>query len=126
MIAQALRLAGVARGDGEPRHRADRGQRLAAKAERTDLQQIVAVELGGGVALDREREVGARHAGAVVGNADQPAPAAVGRDLDPRGAGVERVLDQFLDHARRALDHLAGGDAVDQWFRKAGGRACAA
>ena len=30
-----------------------------------------------------------------------------------RRAGVERVLDQFLDHARRPLDHLAGGDAVD-------------
>ena len=121
-----VRLAGVARRDRQPRHRADRGQRLAAEAERADLQQIVAVELGGGVALDREREVGPRHAGAVVGDADQPAAAAVGRDLDPRRAGVERVLDQFLDHARRPLDHLAGGDAVDQWFRKAGGRACAA
>ena len=31
-------------------------------------------------------------------------------------AGVERVLDQFLHHARRALDHLAGGDAVDDGF----------
>ena len=36
----------------------------------------------------------------------------------PRGAGVERVLDQFLDHARRALDHFAGGDAVDHGFGK--------
>ena len=65
------------------------------------------------MALDREREVGARHAAAVVGDADQAAAAAVGHDLDPRRAGVERVLDQFLDHARRPLDHLAGGDAVD-------------
>ena len=31
-------------------------------------------------------------------------------------AGIERVLDQLLDHARRALDHLAGGDAVDDAF----------
>ena len=29
-------------------------------------------------------------------------------------AGVERVLDEFLDDRRRPLDHLAGGDAVDQ------------
>ena len=29
-------------------------------------------------------------------------------------AGVEAVLDQFLDHGRRALDDLAGGDLVDQ------------
>ncbi len=34
--------------------------------------------------------------------------------LDPRGAGVDRVFDQFLDRRRRALDDLAGGDAVDQ------------
>ena len=33
-----------------------------------------------------------------------------------RRAGVERVLDQFLDDARRPLDHLAGGDAVDDAF----------
>ena len=28
--------------------------------------------------------------------------------------GVERVLDQFLDRRSRPLDHLAGGDAVDE------------
>ena len=33
-----------------------------------------------------------------------------------QGTRVERVLDQFLDHARRPLDHLAGGDAVDHRF----------
>ena len=33
-----------------------------------------------------------------------------------RGAGIERVLDQLLHHARRTLDHLAGGDAVDHGF----------
>ncbi len=27
--------------------------------------------------------------------------------------GVDGVLDQLLDDARRPLDHLAGGDAVD-------------
>ncbi len=39
-------------------------------------------------------------------------PAAVTTSMS-RGAGVERVLDQLLDHAARPLDHLAGGDAVD-------------
>ena len=33
-------------------------------------------------------------------------------DLDPRGAGVERVFHQFLDRRSRALHHFAGGDAV--------------
>ena len=77
-------------------------------------RNVVVVELGGRVPLDREVEIGARHAGTVVVDPDQPPPAAVGQDLDPAGAGVERILDQFLDHARRALDHLAGGDAVDE------------
>ena len=95
------------------RHRADRRQRLAAKSERVDRQQIVAIELGGGVPLDRELKIGARHALAVVGDADQPAAAAVGQHVDPARAGIERVFDQFLDDARRPLDHLAGGDAVD-------------
>ena len=58
----------------------------------------------------------AGHAGAVVADADQPAAAAVGDDLDARRAGVERVLDEFLDHARRTLHHLARRDAVDDGF----------
>ncbi len=78
--------------------------------------QIVAGELRGGVAVDRQFEIGPRHAVAVVGDADQPAAAAVGEHVDAVRARVQRVLDQFLDHARRALDHLAGGDAVDHGF----------
>ena len=111
-----MRLAGVARGDREPRHGADRRQRLAAKAQRADGDEIVVGELGGGVALDRQRQVGARHALAVVGDANQPPAAAVGEHVDAARAGIERVLDQLLDHARRTLDHLAGGDAVDDGF----------
>ncbi len=111
-----MRLAPVTRRDRKPRHRADRRQRLAAETERLDVEQVVVGELRGGVALDRQRKVVARHAGAVVGDADQAAAAAVGDDLDLGRAGVERVLDQFLDHARGPLDHLAGGDAVDGGF----------
>ena len=48
-----MRLAAVPRRDRQPRGRADRGQRLAAKAERADREQILVVELRGGVALDR-------------------------------------------------------------------------
>ena len=44
------------------------------------------------------------------------------RDVDPRGPGVDGVLHQLLDHAGRPLDHLAGGDLVDQrWRGSAGG-----
>ena len=81
-------------------------------------QEVVAVELRGGMAFDRQFEVGACHAGAVVGDADQSPAAAIGQHLDAARTGIERVLDQFLDHARRTLDHLAGGDAVDDGFRQ--------
>src|SRR5580704_12350817 len=70
------------------------------------------------MAFDRKLEVGPAHALAVVGDADQAAAAAVGEHVDAARAGIERVLDQFLDHARRTLDHLAGGDAIDGGFRK--------
>jgi len=63
--------------------------------------------------VDREGQLVRRHAVPVVGDQDARQAAAVGLDLDPGGAGVERVLDQLLDGARRAFDHLAGGDAVD-------------
>ena len=29
------------------------------------------------------------------------------------GAGIQRVFNQLLDHTRRALDHLARGNAID-------------
>ena len=41
---------------------ADRGQRLAAEAERQDRGEIVVGELGGGVALDRKRKIVSAHA----------------------------------------------------------------
>ena len=106
----------MAGGDAELRHRTDRGQRLAAEPERADAQQILVIELGGGVAIDRQREVSVGHAAAVVGDADPPPSAAIGENVDPAGAGVDRVLHQFLDHARGTFDHLAGGDAVDDLF----------
>ena len=70
------------------------------------------------MALDRQRQVGAGHALAVIGHANEATAAAVGEHVDARGAGIERVLDELLDHACRALDHLAGGDAVDDGFGK--------
>ena len=79
-------------------------------------QQVLVVELGGGVALDRQREVGVGHATAVIGDGDLSPPAAIGEDIDPACAGIDGVLDEFLDHARRTFHHLARGDAVDDLF----------
>src|SRR5207302_11149165 len=70
-------------------------------------------QLRGAVALDRERELVRGHAGAVVADRDQRLAALAQPDLDAGRAGIDRILDQFLDGRRRALDDLAGGDAVD-------------
>ena len=91
---------------------ADGRQCLAAEAERRDVEEVVAVELRRGVALDAKREVGRVHAVAVIGDADERKSAIDRDDLDLARAGVDGVLDQLLDHARRPLHHLAGGDAV--------------
>ncbi len=53
-----------------------------------------------------------RDADAVVAHAAQLGAAFFDLDLDRAGARVETVLDQFLDHGRRALDDLAGRDLV--------------
>ena len=70
------------------------------------------------MAFDGERKVSLRHAAAVVGDADPASAAAVGEHIDAARAGIDRVLHQLLDHARGALDHFAGGDAVDDLFGK--------
>ena len=115
--------AGGAGDDPQPRHRADRRQSLASEAQRRDGGEIVVGELGGGVALHRQSEVGGGHAAAIVADGDERATAVLDRDLDPPGAGVDRVLDQLLDHRGRAFDHLARGDAVDGGLRQSPYRA---
>ena len=76
------------------------------------------LKLRGGVALDRKLEVGSLHAAAVVADPDQ-AQAATGRgDVDARRAGVDRIFDQLFDDARRTLNDLTRGDAVDEVRRQ--------
>ena len=62
--------------------------------------------------IERQGELGLGDAVAVVGDADQPLAAVGEGDVDPPGAGVERILDQLLDRRRRPLDHLAGSDPI--------------
>lgn len=65
------------------------------------------------MASDRELQIIARHAEAVVNDTDQRLAAAGGRHLDATRAGVDGVLDQLLHDARRPLDDLTRRDAVD-------------
>ena len=69
--------------------------------------------------LDRQGQFVGRQSRAVVGDRDANEAAAFRLDLDPGRAGVDRVLDQFLQRAGRPLHHLAGGDAVYEVRRQA-------
>ena len=110
---------GGAAGECQPADGGDGGERLAAEAECRDRPEVaVLCELGGGVAGQRQRQLVAAHAAAVVGDPDQPAAALLQRNLDGTRACVDGVLDQLLDHRRRPLDHLPRRDAVDHALRQ--------
>ena len=70
------------------------------------------------MALEGQQSVVAIHAVAVVGDADQLSPAAFDLDANAHGAGVERVLKEFLDDRCRPIDHLAGGDLIGNLIGK--------
>ncbi len=92
----------------------DRRQRLAPKAHRADPEQIVGPgDFAGGVAGDGEPKVLGVNPLAVVGHADQLAAAVADLDVDAGGQGVDAVFQELFDDARRPLDHLAGGNLVD-------------
>ena len=93
----------------------DARQRFAAKAHRNERFEIVERrDLARRVPRQRERQLVARDAGAVVRHADQAGAAAFDVDGDRARAGVERVLDELFDDGRGALDDLAGRDLVDE------------
>ncbi len=117
----APRVVGVrqARRKREARHRCDRRQRFAAKAERADAFEILERrDLARRMRGDRERQVVRIDARAVVPHADQARAARFDVHLDPLRACVERVFDELLDDRRGPLDDLAGGDLVDELGRQ--------
>ena len=59
-----------------------------------------------------------RHPAAVVDHLDQVEPARREPDRDLPRTRVEAVFDQLLQRARRAFDHLARGDAIDEVGRE--------
>ena len=66
--------------------------------------------------LHRKRQIGARHAFAIVADADETTAAAIGDDFDAPRASIERIFHKFLDDARRPLHDLPRGNAVDDGF----------
>ncbi len=67
---------------------------------------------------DRQRQLIGADAAAVIDHADQFHAPLPYRHVDPRGTGIDGVLQQFLDDARRAFDDFAGGDFIDHARRE--------
>ena len=113
-----VRAVGAA-GQRQLRHRRDGRQRLAAKAHRRDLLEVVERgDLAGGMAPERQRQLVGGDAQAIVFDHDRAHAAAAQPHHDAASRGIERVVDQLAHHRRRPLDHLAGGDLADQLARQ--------
>ncbi len=117
--ARALLFFRRARFQHQPRNRRNRRQRLAAKSQRRDRQQIVRrAQLRRRVPLERQQRVVVIHAGAVVDHADQPLAARLRLDANRPCACVHRVLEQLLHHRRGPLDNLARRNLVRHILRE--------
>ena len=91
----------------------DRRQGLAAETECVDPIQVIGLgQLAGGVRLERGHQVLGQHADAVIGHPDQVLAAPFDREVNARGLGVDRVLEQLLHDARRPLDDFPRRDLV--------------
>ena len=73
---------------------------------RERLEILEACDLARRMTRQRERELLTLDADAVVGHANQSRAAGLDLEIDPRRAGVERVLDELLDHGTRAARRL--------------------
>jgi hypothetical protein len=110
-------LIGIAgaRGQGQARHGTDRRQCFTTEAQAHHLLKVFQIaDLAGGVTGQRQRQVIGGNAAAIVTHPQQLDAALLDIDIDAFGTGVEAVFQQLLDHRRRALDHLTGGDLVRQ------------
>ena len=68
------------------------------------------------MAFEAEQSIVAAHAQAVVGHADETAPAREDIHGEVSGLRVEGVLNQLLHDAGRALDHFASSDLISDLF----------
>ena len=111
--------AGIA-GQFELRYGADAGQRFAAKTEAAHpLQVFQRGDLAGRVAIQGQGQIVLRDPAAVVAQSDQARAGGLYIDVHALRARVETVLEEFLEHRRRSLDDLAGGNLIGQTGRKA-------
>ena len=107
------RVARRPRADHEPRHLADARERLATEAEGPDPLQILRhPQLARRMRRNGQGEIFRLDTAAVVHDPHEGDAALLEGDVDPSRPRVQRVLEQFLDHAGRPLHHLPGRDPV--------------
>ena len=106
------------RQDRQSCNRAYGRQGFAAKTKCADVKKIVIGNLGRAMAPNCKFQVFPAHPCTVVGHAQERLAAGSSDNLDRTGTGVDRIFNQFLDHAGGPFDHLAGCDLVDHLFAK--------
>ncbi len=85
----------------------NRRQRFPSKSHRVDAEQIVGItDLAGGMAGNRQGKFFRGNPMSVVDDANQLVAALSYGDIDSRRAGIDGVLDQFLDDAQPAARSL--------------------
>jgi hypothetical protein len=65
-----------------------------------------------------EQRIVAIHAEAVIYHPNQTSPARLDFYRDTRRLRVDRILDQFLYHARRSFDYFTRRDLIRDMFGK--------
>ena len=100
-------------------HRADARERFAAESQGRNAQKLVSgADLARRVGKKSRRDLGLLYPLPVVGDPDQDGAALADLTGDGAGAGVDRILHEFLDHGGRPLHDLAGRDLVDRLLRE--------
>ena len=103
----------------EPADTGDARQGFAAKTHGRNGRKVFGFpDFAGRVPFQAEQRIVLAHADAVVRDADQAASAGLNFHGDSAGLRVQRVFDEFLDHAGGTLDHFSGSNLVGDLFRQ--------
>ncbi len=112
---RAMFVTGPARSQRETADRGDGWQCFTSESQGGHRFKIIErSDLAGCVAGNRQRQLLRGNAATVIADADQADAALFQVDIDAQRAGIQCVLDQFLDHGRGTFNDFARGDLVDE------------